>query len=136
MSANPRTVILDTEAMSAVAQRDSVLTARLVAAVEAKARVLYPSLILAELITGKSTDAAVWHVANRLPVVDVDRAIASAAGVLRQQGEVVRRKKRDLTVDALVAAVAVAMSPSVVITADPNDFELLVHGHDVRIEPL
>jgi hypothetical protein len=45
----------------------------------------------------------------------------------------VRRKKRDLTVDAIVAATAVELAPSVVITADKSDLELLLVGFDVKV---
>jgi predicted nucleic acid-binding protein len=47
--------------------------------------------------------------------------------------EGVRRKKRDLTVDAIVAATAVELAPSVVVTADKSDLELLVDGFDVKV---
>jgi hypothetical protein len=55
------------------------------------------------------------------------------AGALRINAGKVRRQKRDLTVDAIVAATAVELAPSVVITADKPDLELLVDGFDVKI---
>jgi hypothetical protein len=48
----------------------------------------------------------------------------------------VRRKKRDLTVDAIVAATAVELAPSVVITGDASDLALLLDGFDVKIAGL
>jgi len=45
----------------------------------------------------------------------------------------VRRKKRDLTVDAIVAATAVELAPSVVLTADLAGLDLLVEGFDVKV---
>ncbi|MFZ2501546.1 MAG: hypothetical protein WAW88_02575 [Nocardioides sp.] len=41
--------------------------------------------------------------------------------------------RRDLTVDSIVAATAVELAPSVVITADKPDLELLVDGFDVKV---
>ena len=61
---------------------------------------------------------------------------AMRAGALRTRAEKVRRKKRDLTVDAIVAATAVELAPSVVITADRSDLELLVDGFDVKVSAL
>ena len=55
------------------------------------------------------------------------------AGALRTRADRARRKKRDLTVDAVVAATAVELAPSVVLTADKPDLELLVEGFDVKI---
>lgn len=57
------------------------------------------------------------------------------AGALRARAGRVRRKRRDLTVDAIVAATAVELPRSVVITADKPDLdlELLVDGFDVKV---
>lgn len=55
------------------------------------------------------------------------------AGALRARADSGRRKKRDLTVDAIVAATAAELAPSVVITADKPDLELLVDGYDVKV---
>lgn len=56
-----------------------------------------------------------------------------AAGALRARADTVRRKKRNLTVDGIVAATAVWVAPSVVNTADKPDLELLVDGYDVKV---
>jgi hypothetical protein len=44
-----------------------------------------------------------------------------------------RAVKRDLTVDAIVAATAMELAPSVVLTGDAADLELLVEGFVVRV---
>jgi len=106
---------------------------RLEAARRMDARVVIPSVVLAEVMTGGADDAAVWHVVRRFPVVDLDARWCARAGGLRERAEKVRRKKRDLTIDALVAAVATGVQPAVVITADPDDFALLLDGYDVKI---
>ena len=99
-------------------------------------RVIVPAIVLAELITGKPADAALWRVLRRLPEAGITGTISARAGVLRQRAESIRRKKRDLTVDAVVAAVATSVQPSVVITADLDDLRLLTDGSDVRILPI
>jgi predicted nucleic acid-binding protein len=131
-----RTVVLDSEAVSALAARRPDMTARMVAAARGDHRVVVPAVVLTEVMTGGAGDAAVWHVAGRLPVVDIDARLAASGGALRARAGVGRRKKRDLTVDAIVAAVAARTAPSVVLTADPGDFTLLLDGHDVTVSPV
>lgn len=132
-STRPRTVVLDTEAVAAASRNEPAMRARLAAARRNEQRVVVPAVVLAELITGKPADARVWRILGRLPIVDITGAIAAQAGALREQAQSVRRKKRDLTVDAVVAAVATSLQPSVVVTADTNDLRLLTVGHDVRV---
>lgn len=136
MTAPPRTLVLDAEALSALAQHRSGMAERLEAARRGDHRVVIPAVVIAEVMTGGAGDARVWRVLRRIPVVDVDAAIAARAGALRSTAERTRRKKRDLTVDALVAAVAVRLAPSVVLTADVDDLTALLDGEDVRIFPV
>ncbi|WP_170304550.1 PIN domain-containing protein [Microlunatus speluncae] len=131
-----RTVVLDTEAVSAVARRERGMAELLEAALRNDQRVVVPSLVLAELMTGALRDAAIWHLIRRLPVIDIDARIAARAGTLREQAAANRRKKRDLTVDSVVASVAVTVEPAAVVTADPEDFRLLTAGHDVTVVAL
>ncbi|MCL2464115.1 MAG: type II toxin-antitoxin system VapC family toxin [Micrococcales bacterium] len=128
-----RTLVLDSQAVAALAHRTAGMAERLEAARRMDARVVIPSVVLAEVMTGGADDAAVWHVVRRFPVVDLDARWCARAGGLRERAEKVRRKKRDLTIDALVAAVATGVQPAVVITADPDDFALLLDGYDVKI---
>lgn len=86
-------------------------------------------------MTGHPADAALRHVVNRL-VPDTTVATAAHAGALRMRTEHLRRKKRDLTVDAIVAATAVALAPSVIITGDPADLSALITDADVHIVSL
>jgi predicted nucleic acid-binding protein len=88
-------------------------------------RVVVPAVVLAELITGRPADAAIWHAVGRLVIQDITAPIAAAAGRLRERASAARLKKRDLTVDALVAATAASFAPSVLLTGDPADFALL-----------
>jgi predicted nucleic acid-binding protein len=132
----PRALVLDTEAVAALARQDRRVLPMLVAAREAGSRVMIPAAVLVELITGKPADAAVWHVVRRLDVRDVTARAAARAGVLRERASAARRKKRDLSLDAMVAALAEELAPSSVVTADPGDFEILTAGADVRVVAL
>lgn len=105
---------------------------RLAAAQQADHRVLIPAVVLAEVATGAPSDASIWHILGKIPTLDLSQSVAMRAGALRSRAERVRRKKRDLTVDAIVAATAVELAPSVVITADKSDLELLLEGFDVK----
>lgn len=131
-----RVLILDSEAVSALAQRRQGIAERLAAAQEADHRVVIPTVVLAEVATGAPADAAVWHVLGKIPTVDLPESVAMRAGTLRSRAERTRRKKRDLTVDAIVAATAVELAPSVVLTADRSDLELLTDGFDVKVSPV
>lgn len=128
-----RALILDSEAVAALAQRRQGMAERLAAAQEADHRVVIPTVVLAEVATGAPTDAAIWHVLGKIPTVDLPESVAMRAGTLRSRAERTRRKKRDLTVDAIVAATAVELAPSVVLTADRSDLELLTDGFDVKV---
>lgn len=131
-----RVLILDSEAVSALAEKRKGMAERLAAAQQTEHRVLIPAILLAEVATGAPTDAAIWHVLGKIPTVDLPQGVAMRAGALRTRAERVRRKKRDLTVDAIVAATAVELAPSVVITADKPDLELLVDGFDVKVSAI
>jgi predicted nucleic acid-binding protein len=128
-----RVLILDSEAVSALAEQRNGMAERLAAAQQADHRVLIPAVVLAEVATGAPSDAAIWHVLGKVPTLDLPQGVAMRAGALRTRAEGVRGKKRDLTVDAIVAATAGEPAPSVVLTADKPDLELLVEGFDVKI---
>lgn len=128
-----RTVVLDSQAVSALAHGARGMAERLEAALRLDARVVVPAVVLAEVMTGEAADASVWNVVRRLPVVDLDTRLSARAGGLRERAEAARRKKRDLTLDALVAAVAVQVQPAVVVTSDAEDLALLVDGYDVKV---
>lgn len=131
-----RALILDSEAVSALAEQRKGMAERLAAAQQADHRVLIPAVVLAEVATGAPTDAAIWHVLGRVPTLDLPQGVAMRAGALRARAEGTRRKKRDLTVDAIVAATAVELAPSVVVTAEKSDLELLVDGFDVKVSAI
>lgn len=131
-----RVLILDSEAVSALAEKRMGMAERLAAAQEADHRVMIPTVVLAEVATGSRKDAAIRHVLSNIPTVDLLPSVSMRAGALRARADRVRRKKRDLTVDAIIAATAVELAPSVVITADKADLELLVGGFDVVVSAI
>lgn len=131
-----RVLILDSEAVSALAEQRKGMAERLAAAQQADHRVLIPAIVLAEVATGAPTDSAIWHVLSKIPTLDLPQSVAMRAGALRTRAERVRRKKRDLTVDAIVAATAIELAPSVVLTGDRSDLELLVEGFDIRVSAI
>lgn len=94
---------------------------------------ILPAVVAAEVITGRPADAGVYRVIKRLVGEPITVEVAARAGELRERYAGTRRKKRDLTLDAIVAAVAIARAPSVVLTTDPDDLRLLTEGHDVRV---
>lgn len=128
-----RVVILDSEGLARVGRHDREIGERLAAARDNGQRVILPAVVAAEVITGRPTDAGVQRAMERLVAEPISLELATRAGELRERAGRARRKKRDLTVDAIVAAVAIARAPSVVLTADPDDLGLLIEGHDVRV---
>jgi len=119
------TLVLDSEALSAVVRQDRRIQVVLAAARHNDRRPVVPAVVLAEVMTGGSDDAAYWHVVGRLVLADTTPRIAARAGALRERAVAARKKKRDLTVDAIVAATAQEFAPAVIATGDPADMTLL-----------
>jgi predicted nucleic acid-binding protein len=130
-----RTIVLDAEALAAACRDDVVMRDRLVAAHRNQQRVIVPVIVMAEVMTGAPTDAKVWHVVGRLAQAEITARMAAHAGGLRERAERARQKKRDLAVDAVVAAVAIDVAPSAVLTSDVEDLRLLTAGYDVKVLP-
>ena len=128
-----RSLVLDSEAVSSLARSNRLVLARLKVAADMDAVVVFPTIVLAELLTGSPSDAAVWRIVKGLEAVDLTAAVAAQAGRLRERAEKSRRKKRDLTVDAVVAATAMAFAPSTIVTGDTEDLTLLADGYDVKV---
>jgi predicted nucleic acid-binding protein len=131
-----RTVILDSEALSGLARQDKTALVTLSAVLETDQRLIVPTAVLVEVLTGQPTDAAVWHVVNGLTTVDLTVPIAARAAALRQRAERARRKQRDLSIDAIVMATAEAFAPAVIVTADVPDLTLLTDRPEVRVTGL
>jgi len=95
------------------------------------------TVTLAEVTDGSSRDIGVRRVAKTLDREDVTEQIGYRAGRLRAAAASARRKPRDLTVDAVVAATALSLrGPVVVLTSDPADLRLLLEGTGVKVESI
>lgn len=135
MIVRPHSILLDAQALSALARDDRNMQAWAAFAKRSDS-VLYAScLTLAEVTDGSARDVGVLGAAKAVRLVDVSPETAYSAGQLRSAAAGSRRKHRDLTVDAVVAATALTLpTPVVVLTSDTEDLRLLLAGHAVRIE--
>jgi hypothetical protein len=127
-------VVLDSGAVERV-ESSKILRGILRRLVEGGADVIIPTVVLAEAVTGRATDAAVNRVVARFGTAVTPEAIARRAGALRHRLPKARRAKTS-AVDAIVAAHAVLGAASIVLfTTDVDDLTALVsaHGH-VRVE--
>lgn len=137
MIVRPHSILLDAEAVSALARDDRSMQAWATFAKRSDSVIYASSLTLAEVTDGSARDVAVRRAVKAVRLVDVDQDIGYRAGRLRATAAGSRRKHRDLTVDAVVAATALTLPvPVVVLTSDPEDLRLLLAGRDVRIEAI
>ena len=116
-----RRLILDSSALSALAQGDPRAIAWAYRATEHKMLYGIPAPVLAETLTGQPRDANI-HRAIPSPelVLDTTMGIAGMAGSLRY-----RAKRPEKTIDAIVVATAAKHPGSIVLTGDPKDLTLL-----------
>ncbi len=92
------------------------------------------SATLAEVADGTASDARLRQVVKAVNLVDVDDSIGYRAGALRARAAKGRRKARDLTVDALVAATAIILTPpALVLASDIDDLRLLLTDYPVQV---
>lgn len=137
MIVRPHSTLLDAEALSALARDDRSMQAWATFAKRSDSVIYASCLTLAEVTDGTARDVAVRRAVKAVRLVDVGAEIGYRAGQLRVAAAAARRKHRDLTVDAVVAATALTLpTPVVVLTSDPEDLRLLLAGHDVRIEAI
>lgn len=93
------------------------------------------TVTLAEVTDGSARDANVRRVAKAIRLEPLTPDIGYHAGALRAVATASRRKLRDLTVEAIVAATALTLAvPVVVLTSDDSDLTLLLGGSPVRVE--
>ncbi len=127
-------VVLDSGALERV-ESTKILRGTLRRLVEAGADVVIPTVVLAEAVTGRATDAVVNRVLASFGTVATPEPIARRAGALRHRLPRARRAKTS-AVDAIVAAHAVLGAASTVIfTTDVDDLTALVTTQShVRVE--
>ena len=125
-------LVLDSGAITKVAFADLLACAILEDLSRRGWTICIPAVTLTEVVTGRAkTDAAierlVKQVANTVPCGE---GLAKAAGVLRTRS---RRPNKDAPsgIDAIVAAVAVANQPSIVLTTDVDDMRSLLLTADL-----
>ncbi len=135
MIAAPRSFVLDSEALSALASDSRTMHAWEVVARRTDSTFYASALTLAEVTAGSARDADVSRAVKAVRVLPVTAELGYAAGRLRAAAARSRRKPRSITVDAVVAATALVVPrPVVVLTSGSADLRQLLDGTDVRVE--
>ncbi len=126
----PQCLILDSGAVVSLSRGESRPRALLRRALELSVEIRIPVAVLAEALRGGARDAPIHRVRNAVDVFPTEEQIGRIAGSLL--GSTGGRN----TIDALVAAEAVA-SQADVLTGDPEDLQRLLAKHpEVRVIPL
>jgi len=114
-------VILDSGAISALAEGNPRARAVLVRARREGRLVVIPAPVLTEVYTGRPDHARIDRVINAVDMqIETTPERAKQAGVLRARSGVLS------VVDAIVVAEAVAALSAVIVTSDPDDIKALV----------
>ena len=137
---NPRafSVLLDSHGLSALAT-DAAAMRAWVALVKRTRSEMYVSIVtITEATDGSPRDVKVRRALKSVNTpIPPSEPIAFDAGRLRAAAAGSRRKLRDLTVDAVVAATALTLRPPVVVlTSDKPDLDLLLAGTGVQVRAL
>lgn len=128
----PQRLILDSGAVIALSRGDQRARAFLARALELRAPVEVPVVVVAETVRGGSRDAPVNRVLEAVGAVPEAREWHG-----RLAGRLLGHARSSATVDALVVAHAVAAGGGLVLTGDAKGFRLLSELHpEVRIQPL
>ncbi len=94
-----------------------------------------PTVVLAEVITGRPEDAPTNQTLKRIGTVDTDQAIARHAGMLRFRAQRSGARRIPGGIDAIVAAHAADAGTAIVFTTDPSDLtRLLADNPTIRVE--
>lgn len=133
-------LVLDSEALSALAHNRPIARRDAVRACIAEARrreypVATVTAVLAEVVRGRRTDAAVFSAISRERVepLNVDTKVAVRAGALL--GAV--RSGSEMAVDAFVVAAAEERGGGVIATVDPRDIRrLTAHAQNVFVDDI
>ena len=123
-------LILDSGAVVALARRDPAARAYVERALAQGDLVVVPAVVIAETTRGGGQDAPVNQV-----IKAVNEVAPATERIARQAGRLLgKSSRRGMTVDALVAAEAIAKESAVVLTSDPKDIsELLQEHRQVRV---
>ena len=120
----PQRLILDSGAVIALARGDRRARAFIARALELKASVSIPVVVVAETVRGGPRDA---------PVNRVLKAVGSVPEAGEAHGRIAGRllgiARSEATIDALVIAHALGMGGACVLTGDREDLERLAAPH-------
>jgi len=133
----PHSILLDAEALSALANHERRMQAWAAIARRTDSTLHVSTVTLTETTDGTSRDALVRRAVKTLRTAEVTADIAYTAGRLRAAAATARRRPRDLTVDAIIVATALTLHPPVVVlTCDPEDLRLLLTDEPIKIETI
>jgi hypothetical protein len=90
---------------------------------------LIPTVVLAEVVSGRPSDAPTNQAVKRIGTADTDQATARRAGQLRADAERASSRRVPGGIDAIVAAHAAGAEHGVVFTTDPGDLRRLLADH-------
>ena len=116
-------LILDSGAIIGWSRGDPAIRAQVREALARRRIVRAPVVVLAETLRGGPRDAPVHRVLKLVGTVSTDPATG------RMAGQLLGRTGGRNTADALVAAEAVQVPGSVVLTSDPDDLGALLVDH-------
>jgi predicted nucleic acid-binding protein len=103
--------------------------------IEAGWNPVIPTVVLAEVITGRRQDAPANQVVHRLGTVDTPQATARRAGHLRFGVQHSGARRIPSGIDAIVAAHAADAGAGIVFSTDPTDLRRLLSDFPrVRVE--
>lgn len=126
----PGALVLDAEGLSKAAAGDGLTRAHLVAARNRSTVPVVNAVTLTEVLRGTARDAAIHRVLGGCRIVDTNASLARRAGEMIGAHNV----PGAATIDAIVAATALAQSGAVVIlTSDVADLRRLTQDARHRV---
>jgi predicted nucleic acid-binding protein len=116
-------LVLDAEGLVGFAAADLRVLVRVEEADQRGGDIVTAASTLAEVLRGGAKDARIHRVLRRITVTEIDREVGRKAGELLG---ITGMSGHRCTVDALLAAVALAQPrPVVLLTSDPDDMARL-----------
>lgn len=133
MIARRRIAALDSGALIALSRADRSTIALLKALREERTLLIIPAPVLAEVLRGNRTDAAVHRILNCYSdeIVPTNAEAAKLAGALMGGAGA----SSTMTMDALIGATALEYNATDLVTADPRDHRCLL-GERLDIIPV
>jgi predicted nucleic acid-binding protein len=117
------TLVLDAQGLVRLAEADKHVLVRVQEADASGADIVTAASTLAEVLRGDARDARIHRILRRVTVAEIDRNVGRKAGELLGSTGMSGHR---CTVDALLAAVALAQRrPVILLTSDPDDMARL-----------